>query len=121
MSNAQQNPRDIDVAGLDALALVQAVRAQEWEFDFEQAAVAAGGPPPSRHFGPLATQLHAVDPNLVRVIVSIGEDGAITQEPIVDTAALTGLAWAAAGLAGDRIAALEARVAALEARLDAFS
>lgn len=116
MSNAQQNPRDVVVAGLDALQLVQDVRAQEWEFDFEQEAAAAGGPPPSRHFGPLATELHAIDPALVRTVGGI--DG--TETPIVDTAAVAGLAWAAAGLAGGRIAALETRVAALEARLAEF-
>lgn len=113
MSNAQQNPRDIVVAQMTPLQLVQTVRGQAWTYDFESTLDENGdlveGPP---HFGPLSTALRTVAEQLVTVLAN----GEVT----VNSANIAGIAWAAAAEAGDRIAALETRVAELEDRLAEF-
>jgi hypothetical protein len=118
VSNAPRLPRDITVAGLTPLQLVQAARAKQWHFDWEiearkRAEVEGTGDyylPP--HYGPLATELRDINPALVSTLSNDPDDVVINQ------AHIAGLAWAAAAEAGDLVMALMVRVTELEARLN---
>lgn len=112
------DPQDIAVAGLTALQLTQVARARQTELESLA--------DPTLRFAPVADELAAIDPRLVTLIAlrtGVDENGEPITVPVavVDTANVAGLAWAAAAVAGDRVAALEARVEALEAQIAALS
>ena len=110
---------EISIGNLDALQLAQTARAQQTEVE----SPTGGGS--TLRLAPVADELAAIDPRLVTVVAlvtGVDEDGeAITvSTAVVDTANVAGLAWAAAAIAGDRIATLTLRVAELERHLAEF-